>query len=30
MIELMRPITQRKSQVEGVTTPAGMCVLFIA
>ena len=30
MIELMRPHTQRPSEVEGVTTPAGVRVLFIA
>ena len=29
MIELMRPHGQRKSEVEGVTAPAGVRVFFI-
>ena len=30
VIELVHPIRQRKSEVEGVTAPAGVRVLFIA
>jgi hypothetical protein len=29
VIQLMRPAAQRKPEVEGVTTPAGMGVFFI-
>jgi hypothetical protein len=29
MIELVRPSCQRKSEVEGVTAPAGVRVFFI-